>query len=484
METIMKHSLRLSAAVAAVLAGSAAYALDADTTQAIQDAYFADLVADGDVDGTTNVVLVVAGASAARDHFRTDLTQNFCQAGTFTQFQTTPTTNQDFRAYSCTLLNAAPVPVDLRNRNMLVYYRSEGGSAWGPTSIIPNNMTNVGTFLPQNTIKALHIAGTTAPGTWPACGPTATATIVQCAATGYNLSNDTHATGNLWELRTELAVADTEPGMFVPPNYPSSSKFDPFSSATRTALAGLNNAAQAVFNQVFGILVSTTGPTAGVTNLTTPQVTGLLSGAILDWSQIGAPAGEVVVCRREPGSGTQVVEAVKFLRQGCGPGYGFVTDADPTGGPDTDFVVENGTSTSAATCVAGNGANGGVVGTNPGAVGIAVFASAPAGTRFVTIDGVAPSVANAGTGAYKIVNELTMTKRAGLTSVAGSINIQGSRLADALITRSQQAAGVPDTVATLAIPGIQGNVGNGGTTGNPVADSTSTKNTCLPYAGS
>src|SRR5688572_5715320 len=114
--------------------------------------------------------LVVAGASAARDNFQAEF-QLLCQAGTTNLYRALPTANQDFRAYSCTLVNAAPVPVALRNTNVTVYYRSEGGSGWGPGSVAKN--------IP---IKRLVVDGTCTLAAPPALG--------DCAVSGYSLTTD------------------------------------------------------------------------------------------------------------------------------------------------------------------------------------------------------------------------------------------------------------------------------------------------------
>src|SRR5262245_6269581 len=112
----MKNLKICAAVTAAMMMSSGAFALDQAGTAAAP------------------IQLVVAGASAARDTFQAEF-QALCQAGTINLYRALPTTNQDFRAYSCTLLNAAPVPAAIRGLNAAVYYRAEGGSGWGPGSI-------------------------------------------------------------------------------------------------------------------------------------------------------------------------------------------------------------------------------------------------------------------------------------------------------------------------------------------------------------
>src|SRR5438045_9680316 len=107
------RNLKICAAISAAMMSTGAFALNqADTAAA-------------------PVQLVVAGSSAARDTFQAEFVAN-CQAGTINLYRASPTTNQDFRAYSCTLLNAAPVPAAIRNLNATVDHRPHGGSGRGP----------------------------------------------------------------------------------------------------------------------------------------------------------------------------------------------------------------------------------------------------------------------------------------------------------------------------------------------------------------
>ena len=110
-------NLKISAAVCAALMGSSgAFALTQAQTAAAP------------------LQLVVAGSSAARDTFQNEFAA-LCQPTTVNNYQVTSTNAPDFRAYSCTLLNAAPVPSGIRNTNTTIYYRSEGGSVWECSSI-------------------------------------------------------------------------------------------------------------------------------------------------------------------------------------------------------------------------------------------------------------------------------------------------------------------------------------------------------------
>src|SRR5262249_38226272 len=135
---------------------------------------------------------------------------------------------------------------------------------------------------------------------------------------------------------------------------------------------------------------------------------GIFSGNYTDWSQVPAtsatfnPSANISIGRREPGSGTQVIAGSYFLNQGCGDSYAFVTQ----GGSVSQFTTGGGVE--------------GFVNTTPNSIGINIYKNpAPAGTHYVSINGVAPSAANAALGTYDMAAELTLSKASGLGGNAG-----------------------------------------------------------------
>ena len=269
--------------------------------------------------------LVVAGASAARDNFQAEF-QLLCQAATTNLYRALPTTNQDFRAYSCTLLNAAPVPVALRNTNVAVYYRSEGGSGWGPGSVAK--------AIP---IKRLLVDGT--------CTLVAPPGLGDCAVAGYSLVTDS-GSGHIVNATTDLAVSDLEPAMHRGENWTGLALGAEPAAGVLEALAKSTG-----FSQTFGVLVEASLP---ISSISEQDVASIYSGAYLDWSQVQdqatgnpLPALPIPVCRREQGSGTQAVAAVHFLQQNCGKSSEpfVVAPAGPNGNP----VIENGTTSTLET---------------------------------------------------------------------------------------------------------------------------------------
>jgi ABC-type phosphate transport system substrate-binding protein len=476
----MKNPL-ITAAVVAALAGAShgAMALDVATT--------ITTIANGNS-------IVAAGASAARDSFLAELANNVCQSGasTLAMYRALPTALQDFRVYSCTITAGGTLGTAFgaaAGQNVAVYYRAEGGSAWGPTSIALN--TSIKSLVVDNACVAA--ATTTAAGT-------TTIPVFDCAfpaGNSYRLSDDNEINGGapvaagpsrLTLRATQLGISDVEPNMFVDLNYPgvASSRFPPFSATVQTALNGLTRTIG--FAQTFGVLVSDSGVTATITSLTPAEVAGIYSGTITDWGSTFNPttgvrnaSGQIKVVRRENGSGTQVGAAAFFLgTSNCSPtgalafvfnhdagDNGACTAINPTGGTDTDNVLERGATGDLEACVR----------FNPGAIGPNVFkATPPTGTHYVQLSGVAPSKYAAARNDYRYWFELALEPRSGLTGVT-------SGLAAGLTTISQRQANTPTTDSAFALANLNNTpVLPVATTGVPIGVARRGGNSCSPAA--
>jgi len=426
----MKYPMITAAVVAALGGMNAAHALNvADTLAAPAQ-------------------LVAAGASAARDSFLAELNASVCQAGTLTLYRATPTSLQDFRAYSCTIVaggTVGPLFGAAAGQNATIYYRSEGGSGWGPASIATN--TTIQSLVVDNRCVANGNATT----------PSGPVPQFDCAVSGYTLSND-NVTSGLTRRSTQLGVSDEEPNMYTEANYPgvASTRFPAFSGTVKGQLNGLSRSVG--FAQVFGVLLSNSGPTQNITSLTPAEVSGIYSGAITDWNDTINPAtgqknpdGAITVVRRENGSGTQVAAAQQFLGTlACQPtALTFVSDGsdndsatctagNPSGGTNTDGVLERGTTSDLEACI----------NFNPGAIGPNVFkGTAPTGTHYAAINGVSPSKYNAAKGLYNYWYEMTLQKQPGLTGLPNAV-------ASGLISISQRLASTPATDSAMALPNL------------------------------
>jgi hypothetical protein len=109
--------------------------------------------------------------------------------------------------------------------------------------------------------------------------------------------------------------------------------------------------------EVFTLVTSTgAGSTTGITNISTQSARAIFTGQWSDWSQVpeanGNPAGPIVVCRRDHGSGSQVTSSLYFTQTECGGNNGvnnagaaagtpprFVSTPQANGGANTGFLV-------------------------------------------------------------------------------------------------------------------------------------------------
>jgi hypothetical protein len=394
-------NLLVAAAVATALAGAtSAYALNPTVTAAIP----------------ADHVLVIAGASAARDAVEAGLSATtFCQTGTFNRYRVATTNSPDLRAYSCTLATGSPYFNDtIEGDNVVIYYRSEGGSIWGPGAIAKN--------VPVARL-VVNASCTQTDGT-----------NYLCPVSNYSLANDGQtATGNITRTAVNLGVADLEPEMFSGANW-----VEPGTPLGNEPAAGVLAALPAVpvFGQAFGILVRSDSPVAA---LSVQDITSIFTGNYGDWSQVpgSGTTGPITICRRERGSGTQTGADVFFNAQNCSPSalpFVHSTDNPPIFG---NTVIENSTSSSLGTCMTAN--------TN--SIGISVANAAPTGTKFVTIGSQAPGRATAAVGSYDYWFEATMTKAGGLTTTVGLI-------ADGLIAVVQDDTTVPTVNSAFALSGL------------------------------
>ncbi len=458
------RSLSIAAAVALALGAGNAMALDKTATLAAHAA------------GRS---LVVAGASAQRDAFLQLMANDLCASSLDVYRSASP----DFRAYSChTVSNTGAGSIGAAlgiaaNQDIVVFYRSEGGSAWGPYSIAQRNVQGPAfTGIKSLDVNVCDTATTNV--SFPGAGSLPTH---NCPITGsFSLATDGAAvTAGLVDRPTQLGTADVEPKLFTGTNSPSLVAPTKFSGAAPIVnnLKGL--AIDTGFGQVFTLLLNNTQGSGAITNLTTAQATGIFTGSITDWCQIDpghancATVGNpIIVVRREPGSGTQVGAGVQFSREGCGDSWAFVTDHDIPPAADSDGVIEVSTTGNLETAV----------GNNPNAIGINLYKATPlpnANTHQISIDGVAPGRANAANLSYTYAFEATYTKAGTNELPAGSSALA---IAGGLITVSKQAGRIPNNVAVFAIPSatnLPGTVGSPSTA--PVALGTRGGQSCRPF---
>lgn len=414
-------NFRIAAAVATALSASAAstqvFALDAATTAAIP----------------ASRTLVIAGASAARDAVEAAVRDSLCAAGTFTRFRVNSTNAPDLRAYSCSLRNPGVVSgvtivnPALQGLSAAFYYRSEGGSIYGPGSIAKNVAV---------ARLVVTSACTVADGANSFLCPVNTGSP---GSGGYTLlPADTGGGANVSHQVAQLGVSDLEPAMFTGENWPDAGVLA--GEPGPGVMAGLP--AVPVLGQAFGIVVRSSQT---LTSLTKQDISGIFAGNYGDWSQINGSGttGLITICRREPGSGTQTGASVYFLGANCSSGNAGAFVRAPANDLFGNTVVENPTSSSVTTCMSDS----------PLAIGIVVGNAAPALTKFVSISGsplptttIAPKhIASLGQSDYWY--EATFTKASGLATNVGF-------LADDLTQAAQDSSTLPNVPSAFGLAGL------------------------------
>jgi hypothetical protein len=459
----------LIAGCTALIAGNAAFAFN-PTTIASQ------------ISANTVTIVYEAGSSAMRDEFRASLSK-LCQAGTadeyggdasggsatvvdnaFDNYNDTslginvPYNGPDMRVYSCQLVSSAPAQAPaltpIANGNILVYYRSEGGSAFGIVGSVFATSSQMHLLVNTNCSNT-NEWGPTGNGSGPALTATTTTVnglvfnnwICPVAPSIPNTSDSLTTTGNGWWLPTDsvqgtytaspnnmaadglnLGISDEEPAVYTGENYPKNYKTNSGQSfgvgLTATQLGTLTSVANIA--QGFAILVNKASGsiTKNVTNLSRQTVRGIMTGTYTDWSQTpeGYAAGAttsgatpITICRRDPGSGTQAGASIFFNNEYCG-GKSSVESTAAFATPNGTSVLMWATSGDVEDCVSGN--------TN--AIGLRAWEATSKLTsleQFVNIDNSTPSQANILNGSYPYWYEVNYVKGANYTN---GVNPTGS----------------------------------------------------------
>lgn len=421
-------------------------------------------------DTATTHEFYLSGASAQEGQLRNYM-RRACNTGTLTLYRQS---NQF--AFHCEANQA--VTGTLTKPNIVVYKSSVGGSGNG-TAPVANSSTLA--FMDIATIAG---AGCSAASTIAAVAPIAPDTI------GLPAYDDKTCAQTLLNKTPDAGLSDVEPALFK-------------GSVVGLDDAAVANLAVSATNQlIFGVPV-TTGlrnalQTAQIANgtlaascvagdeteacmpsLTKSQVTGIYTGSIFTWDQLGLtnasdPYNAIWVARRVQSSGTQTSARVYFLNDPCVPnmsafqetpaGPGVATNAAACSSADPfaagySNVFQGSGSGNVVTCMNAHDTNG------RWAVGV-LSTEFPAGTagnlgyRFVKVDGSAPTLYNAANGNYQYVMEATMQWR-NVPALAGD----GLALATAI--RDGFNSGVVVAAINSGLPQLYG---QGGILGVPGAN--------------
>jgi hypothetical protein len=379
--------------------------------------------------------LVIAGSSAAESAVQAAVGADICGGAANMLTMKSAGGSGNFFAFSCTPSPAiSGVPAGVVN----IYYRTEGGSVVGALPVVS-----------EAKIKRLNLldASCTASGTSGTCSITGlTATAGTQDSWGQAVTADF----------VQLGVTDVEPGQLGNSgDYPSAYSQAAFGTATAKQLAALPTSR--IFQQVFGIVVNTTGGafTSSTVNLTKEAVQNILLRNYTDWSNVPS-AGSVnavtstsqtiVPIDREPGSGTRTATNIFFLSYGCGNSVSINSGTETLNFSTTDEL-------NAAEATAGAIAYTSIdqIQKNPGAFPNLVLAE---------IDNTPPSNLAAATGAYDYWYEATfVTNTAQLTGASLAI-------ANVLENKLPVLANAPGSPDINVIPNFKGN--------NPTVPITST----------
>ncbi|MBI3560664.1 MAG: hypothetical protein HY080_02960 [Gammaproteobacteria bacterium] len=500
----MKHVLQLASAMLAGCLAGQSFALTPPTPTSA---------------GTTaNFTLYTSGSSALQKNIKAMFT-SYCQTGTLDIFQDQPwngaaqsgtTLGAAWQAYFCTFKTGAPVTnVSLQGKKVLVINRAKGGSVWGVVPVQKNMLVEEMNIFRNGSGRDCTSAGTDAQTGAPLwnCPVEIDASTNAAARRAVGTGLDT--TLNSWECNVAAAplvsneiasgvttdtlcrsshegVSDVEPGMFAgSPNRPA------FPTAANN-IPNLALTAKPGFGVVFGVSVgddvydqlqTTQNLIAadGVTrcdalatrdraidspcqpSLSKAEVTAIFSGTITNWSGLGMPTlsggfGDMAICRRVVGSGTQAGANAYFLENPCRTGANggkrdFVTAAATNGAGYT--VVEGFGSGNVIAChnsafagdtSATTGAPG-IVGVT-GSIGIQGLEKLPGATdhwHYVRINGVAPTIANYLNGKYDYAFENTLQFNSTLSTTS---------LEYALATELQTQAVTPTFLKTANVQGV------------------------------
>ncbi len=428
--------LKLSALVAAATVSAHALALSPSTTP--------------------DLVVNISGASAQQKTLGS-LLSSFCTSGSLTEYRDAPTSGsvgKKWRSYYCTLDAAnASVPAALGGLNVLFNNRSAGGSIWGVVpvarewaveylNIFSGNCTSTGSpeTCTWDTNRATGLTSFAAGTSGLECPftPYAAGTDLYVTTSGGDIFAHSGTTAESTVcLKSDGGVSDVEPALFsAAQNFPGFTG-GPLSSAEESSLTVLSE-----YGVIFGVSITdvayrnlqelqglatytdkddlvgeptVTGDTARP-SLSRTEIASLLNGSLgsfqeLDQAIVGAGGGVsngfMGVCRRVVGSGTQAAQNAFFMGNPCLAGSALTMVTEPASGPGfvggSQFVVNNSGSGDVIDCQ-NNAASGALFGgTKIDAIGFNAIEKGESGNdwKYIKIDGVAPTVANAISGDYQ-----------------------------------------------------------------------------------
>lgn len=382
------------------------------------------------------VSLVIAGSSAAAAGVTTAIQTDLCggPANTFLGDSAgTGTTSKNFTAISCfTAVAIAGTPGIPANTLTTIYYRTEGGSVVGALPVATGKQ-----------IKRLNLSDASCPNANPShCvinNGTFTNTLTAAVNDGW--------AGAVTADTVQLGVTDVEPSHLTNADYPSNYNAAVYGTASSAQLIALNK--KPLYQQVFGLVVNTSGQSFTTVNLGKSWAAGILDGNVSDWSnvpdattgnKISAASSLITRVDREPGSGTRTSANIYFNNYQCGSSTAIVSPATQT------LNFSTGDELTLANSTAGSIAY----------TSIDQIQNPANGTKFTnlvlaSINGVAPSNAAAADGRYDFWFEATLVPNTSANTTADNLSVY-------LQTNLPKLATAPSAPHVLVIPNVGGNV--------------------------
>lgn len=242
---------------------------------------------------TAGRVIYLSGASAVQGGFTGIIN---------TLFDGTPVRFTNAAGYQAAAGKLAANHGVWSGQNVIFIYRTKGGSVMGVNPVARNQA-----------IETLVVT--------PASCTTGSGTASAPYACG--LSNGT----TLPHRVPDAGVSDIAPALF---KAPLNTEGDPAEPAlTDAELTSLE--AKPIYSLAFGVAVTNNVPTA--TNLNRAALSAIMAGNVGTWAEVdpAAGTGDIVVCRRVPGSGTQAIYNLYFGNYPCGEAgqsYNIPADRD------------------------------------------------------------------------------------------------------------------------------------------------------------
>ncbi len=472
-----------------------------------------------DPTNTPQVTVNISGASAQQKTLGA-LLASFCTDGSLATYLDDPevvgaSKGKKWRSYFCKMKSAAPVPDTLFGQKVLFNNRSKGGSIWGVVpvgrvwdveylNVFRTGTNYLGSF--DCSLNSTDVDGNqTFHCGWGTAGdrPSDLSVAGECKTPAEGVTTDT--TNKVTDcLKSHGGVSDVEPQMFIADNVPAS-----FSGGSLDSTESAKLAVASEYGVIFGISVThdvyedlqVAQGLSAVLDLVDPAkrpsmtkraIASILRGTFKDWRLVdqtahgrtGAKAGGgfgiMGVCRRGNGSGTQAAQNAFFMENPCRQGgLGGSLSMATKINTGAYVVVENSSSGDVIDCQndAFNGVAPFVVTT--GAIGFNAIEKQPGAAdkwAFISIDGVAPTVANAISGAYPHWFEQTIQWVKPTASGPFDGQVIPQPLADgvndteelAALTMVRDASGNPTIINSVPLNGVAALSTNGHTWDDPL----------------